>query len=58
MARAIGEALALSAEHRQRLASRARAHVAEHFSTAAMCAAEIAVYEELLFPGARRAEAA
>jgi glycosyltransferase involved in cell wall biosynthesis len=58
MARAIGEALALSAEHRQRLASRARAHVAEHFSTAAMCAAEIAVYAELLFPGARRAEAA
>jgi glycosyltransferase involved in cell wall biosynthesis len=58
MAQALGDALGLTAEQRQVLATRARAHVAEHFSTAAMCAAEIAVYEELLFPGAHRAEAA
>lgn len=58
MAAALIEALSLTPDERQRLAARSRAHVAAHFSTAAMCAAEIAVYEELLFPGARRAEAA
>lgn len=58
MAAALIEALSLTPEERQLLAVRSRAHVAEHFSTAAMCAAEIAVYEELLFPGERQAEAA
>jgi glycosyltransferase involved in cell wall biosynthesis len=58
MAAALIEALSLTPDERQLLAARSRAHVAEHFSTTAMCAAEIAVYEELLFPGAHRAEAA
>ncbi len=50
LAAAIKEALALSAEERQCLAQRAIAHVAAHFTHAAMCARTIAVYEELLFP--------
>jgi glycosyltransferase involved in cell wall biosynthesis len=58
MAGALVEALSLTGGQRQDLAVRARGHVAAHFSTAAMCAAEIAVYEELLFPESHRVEAA
>jgi hypothetical protein len=58
MAAALLEALSLTPEQRHDLAARSRAHVAANFSTAAMCAAEIAVYEELVFPGTRRVEAA
>jgi glycosyltransferase involved in cell wall biosynthesis len=50
LASAIGGALALGAEERERLASRAIAHIAVHFTSAAMCARTIEVYEELLFP--------
>jgi glycosyltransferase involved in cell wall biosynthesis len=55
LAAALAEALALAPDARALLAERARAHVGAHFSTARMCEAEIAVYEELLFPGAREA---
>lgn len=58
MASAIAQALSLDPERRSALAARARAHVAANFSVEAMCAAEIAVYEELLFPEAHRAAAA
>lgn len=58
MAAALLEALSLTPGQRQELAARSRAHITANFSTAAMCAAEIAVYEELLFPGTRRVEAA
>lgn len=58
MAAAISQALLLEPERRAALAARARAHVAANFSVETMCAAEIAVYEELLFPETHRAEAA
>jgi glycosyltransferase involved in cell wall biosynthesis len=48
LAAALGEALALPAEERQRLGERARAHVAANFTHAAMCARTIEVYDELL----------
>jgi glycosyltransferase involved in cell wall biosynthesis len=54
LAAAIGEALSLNAEERDRLAGRTIAHVATHFTREAMCAQTIEVYEELLFPEARR----
>ncbi len=50
LAAAIGAALALGPGERSLLACRAQAHVAAHFTTQAMCAHTIAVYEELLFP--------
>lgn len=50
LAAAIGAALALAPDERGLLARRARAHIAARFTTEAMCARTIAVYEELLFP--------
>jgi glycosyltransferase involved in cell wall biosynthesis len=50
LAAAIGEALSLGAEERKRLAGRAIAHIAAHFTHEKMCARTIEVYEELLFP--------
>ncbi len=50
LAAAIGEALALGPGERSLLARRAQAHIAARFTTEAMCARTIAVYEELLFP--------
>ncbi len=50
LAGAIGEALSLGQEERALLAERAIAHIAVDFTSAAMCARTIAVYEELLFP--------
>jgi glycosyltransferase involved in cell wall biosynthesis len=58
MAAALAEALSLAPDERESLAARARAHVAAHFSTAAMCAGEIAVYKEVLSAEARTAAAA
>ena len=52
LAAAIGAALACDAAERSVLARRARAHIAAQFTTRAMCARTIAVYEELLFPAA------
>jgi glycosyltransferase involved in cell wall biosynthesis len=52
LAAAIGEALSLDAEKRERIAGCAIAHVATHFTCDAMCAQTIGVYEELLFPAA------
>jgi glycosyltransferase involved in cell wall biosynthesis len=48
LAEALARALALSADARQTLAARAIAHVRERYTKAAMCAATIAVYEEVL----------
>jgi glycosyltransferase involved in cell wall biosynthesis len=50
LAAAIGAALALGSGERSLLARRAIAHIAAHYTRAAMCARTIAVYEELLFP--------
>jgi glycosyltransferase involved in cell wall biosynthesis len=50
LAAAIGEALSLGSEARALLARRAIAHIAAGFTSEAMCAQTIAVYEELLFP--------
>jgi glycosyltransferase involved in cell wall biosynthesis len=50
LAAAIGEALSLGPAERALLARRAIAHIAADFTSAAMCARTIAVYEELLFP--------
>ncbi|MGE5271758.1 MAG: glycosyltransferase family 4 protein [Thiohalocapsa sp.] len=50
LAAAIGEALALDEAQRAAFAHRARAHVAAGYTSAAMCARTIDVYEELLFP--------
>jgi glycosyltransferase involved in cell wall biosynthesis len=53
LAVAIAEALSLAAEERQQLAHRAMAHVADRFTSRAMCAGTIRVYEELLFRKSR-----
>jgi len=58
MATALDEALSLTPAAREALATRSRAHVAARFSTGRMCAAEIGVYEEVLFSEGRGAEAA
>jgi glycosyltransferase involved in cell wall biosynthesis len=50
LAAAIGAALALGPGARSLFARRARAHIGAHFTTAAMCARTIAVYQELVFP--------
>ncbi len=50
LAAAIDAALSLAPADRSRLATRAIAHVAAHFTRERMCAKTIAVYEELLFP--------
>jgi len=52
LARAIGEALSLGVNERERFAQRTIAHVASRFTREAMCARTIEVYEELLFPEA------
>ena len=49
LAAAIGKALSLTTDERQKLARQARAHIAAEFTREAMCARTIAVYEELLF---------
>ncbi|MGH7039967.1 MAG: glycosyltransferase, partial [Stellaceae bacterium] len=56
LAAAIDTALALAPEARRDLGLRARAHVAQRFTRAAMCARTIDVYEELLFPNAAQGE--
>ena len=48
LARAVGEALTLDPATREALAARATARVRANFSKEAMCAATLAVYEELL----------
>jgi glycosyltransferase involved in cell wall biosynthesis len=50
IAAAIGEALALAAHERRQLAERSIAHIAARYTSEAMCARTIHVYEELLFP--------
>jgi len=50
LAAAIGEALSLTSEERQRRARHSMAHIAAHFTREAMCARTIAVYEELVLP--------
>jgi glycosyltransferase involved in cell wall biosynthesis len=50
IAAAIGEALALAADERRQLAERSIAHVAARYTSEAMCARTIRVYEELLLP--------
>jgi glycosyltransferase involved in cell wall biosynthesis len=50
IAAAIGEALALAAHERRQLAERSIADVAARYTSEAMCARTIRVYEELLFP--------
>jgi glycosyltransferase involved in cell wall biosynthesis len=50
IAAAIGEALALAAHERRQLAERSIAYVAARYTSEAMCARTIRVYEELLFP--------
>jgi glycosyltransferase involved in cell wall biosynthesis len=49
LAAAIGEALSLAADERQQLAERSIAHIAARYTSEAMCAGTIRVYEELLF---------
>jgi glycosyltransferase involved in cell wall biosynthesis len=49
LAAAIGEALSIAVEERQRLAQRSIAHIAARYTRQAMCAATIRVYDELLF---------
>jgi len=58
LAAAIGEALSLATDERQKLAHRARAHIAAEFTREAMCARTIAVYEELLFGRSAEIDAA
>jgi len=58
LAAAIGEALSLATDERQKLARRARAHIAAEFTREAMCARTIAVYEELLFGRSAEIDAA
>jgi glycosyltransferase involved in cell wall biosynthesis len=50
IAAAIGEALGLAAHERRQLAERSIAHIAARYTSEAMCAGTIRVYEELLFP--------
>ncbi len=50
LAAAIGEALGLAAPERRQLAERSIAHIAARYTSEAMCAGTIRVYEELLFP--------
>ncbi len=50
LARALGLALAMDAEARQRLATRARAFVLAEFGLHPMCARTLAVYRELVQP--------
>ena len=57
LAIAMGEALSLGAQERERLARHTIAHVAAHFTREAMCARTIEVYEELLFPEASASSA-
>jgi len=52
LAKAIGEALALTPEARAELAANARALMISHFDTALMCQATLDVYTEILFPDA------
>jgi glycosyltransferase involved in cell wall biosynthesis len=49
LAAAIDEALSLATDERQQLAERSIAHIAARYTSEAMCAATIGVYEELLF---------
>jgi glycosyltransferase involved in cell wall biosynthesis len=49
LAAAIDEALSLAADERQQLAERSIAHIAARYTSEAMCAATIRIYEELLF---------
>jgi glycosyltransferase involved in cell wall biosynthesis len=58
LAAAIAEALSLATDERQKLARRARAHIAAEFTREAMCARTIAVYEELLFGRSAEIDAA
>ena len=44
----IRQALALDADQRERLAKEARAHVAANFDKRHMCAATLALYQEIL----------
>jgi glycosyltransferase involved in cell wall biosynthesis len=53
LAAALSEALALDEAARAGLAERAMAHVRRRFTTERMCAATLAVYEEILFPESR-----
>jgi glycosyltransferase involved in cell wall biosynthesis len=50
IAAAIGEALGLTGHERRQLAERSIAHIAARYTSTAMCAGTIRVYEELLFP--------
>lgn len=52
MAAALGKTLALDGEERGKLAQRAMAHIRENFTTERMSAKTLAVYAEILFPGA------
>ena len=52
LARALSGALALNAGERLALAERAIAHMRAHFTTQAMTARTLGVYEEILFPAA------
>jgi glycosyltransferase involved in cell wall biosynthesis len=54
LADAIGRVLAMSANDRAKLAVKAVAHVRENFSTRAMCAKTLEVYEEVLDLAPRR----
>jgi glycosyltransferase involved in cell wall biosynthesis len=58
LAAAIGAALSLEPDARQRLARRAIAHIAAEFTSDLVCARTIAVYEELLFARAHEVDAA
>jgi glycosyltransferase involved in cell wall biosynthesis len=57
LAAALGEALALTPSDREALAARATDSARQEFSIERMCAATIAVYEEILFPHATAAVA-
>jgi glycosyltransferase involved in cell wall biosynthesis len=50
IATAIGQASGLAPHERRQLAERSIAHIAARYTSEAMCAATIRVYEELLFP--------
>ncbi len=56
LARAIAGALALSPAERMNLAQHAIAHMRAHFTTQAMTDRTLAVYAEILFPGAAEAD--
>jgi glycosyltransferase involved in cell wall biosynthesis len=58
LAAAIGKALSLTTDERQKLAHRAIMHIAAEFTREAMCARTIAVYEELLFGRSAEIDAA